>query len=211
MDIPQAVRAQRPSWINQRTVLGMVLFVVALVGGNRVLEASAQTHLVWSATRPLPAGVPLQPGDVSAVPVNLPQETLSGYLSADTSVEGQVLARPVAAGQLIAFDALPNEAPTSSARSITIPVDSQHALGGALRPGDVVDIYATFEAGTRASETRLLLEEAEVLDVVSAGTLIEGSPATVGLSVALDPAEAAAVVSAIRNAAIDVVRVGTGR
>ena len=91
--------------------------------------------------------------------------------------------------------------------SMTIPVTPEHAVGGTLRPGDVVDVYATFNAADLRARTELVVEGAEVLDVVTAGGLVVSDDSMIGVTVAIDPDAAGALAGAIRTAEIDLVRV----
>ena len=50
-------------------------------------------------------------------------------------------------------------------RDVTIPVTPEHALGGAIRPGDRVDVYATFDKGTDVARTLTVARTATVRGV----------------------------------------------
>lgn len=90
---------------------------------------------------------------------------------------------------------------------MTIPVTPEHAVGGRLRAGDRVDVYATFDSGDDRARTSLLVRGVEVLDVVETGGLVAGEESVVGLTVAVTPSEAARLAFAIRTAELDVALV----
>lgn len=208
MDVPQALRIERPQWINVRTVLGLLLFTTAFLGGQRVIASAQDTKSVWVAAADLPADALIGPDDVRVAEVSLPSDVLMGYVSGDTALIGTVVNRPVFAGELINSSAVRLEgASTIQGRSMTIPVSSEHAVGGTLRPGERVDVYVTFDAGQKQARTELLLSGAEVLDVVANGGLAFGDSAFVGLTVSVTADEAPEVAFAIRNGEIDLVRV----
>lgn len=76
-----------------------------------------------------------------------------GALSSEAALEGKVLTVPVAKGQQILESQLgaPGEQSLSfrikaGMRAITIPVDRENGVGGAIREGDRVDVIATFKA-----------------------------------------------------------------
>ncbi len=206
MEIPAARRLERPAWINLRTILGLTLFAIAFVTGQRVLTTGSTTVPVWIAARDLPAGAVLGPTDLRPAEVNLPPELTGTYVSATQDLTGSVLTRTVRRGELLAGTWV-SSSPPSTGGAITIPLSREHAVGGALRPGDLVDVYATFDAGDLRSRTDLIVREAEVLEVVSSGGLVAGDDSLVGVTIAIDPDAGAEVAGAIRTAEIDLVRV----
>lgn len=206
LDVPVARRAERPAWINVRTVLGLLLFVVALVAGQRTLQAADDTIGIWTATRDLSAGTTLQSGDLRVSRVHLPPDVARGYLAANIELDGAIVTRTIRAGELLP-QAWVSEELVSSSAAMTIPVTPEHALGGALRPGDRVDVIATFNAGDIRSVTQVVVEGAEILDVVTAGGLVVGEKAIVGVTIAIDPGDGKRVAAAIRNGDIDLVRI----
>lgn len=206
MDVAVAVRAGRPMWLNRRTVLGIVLVVVSVVGGRAVLEEGRQTVPVWVAAKDLAAGSPLDAGSVRIEHVRLPDHLLAAYIPATEDLRSGVVTRAVAAGELVPQNWVAEKS-LGTSRALTVPVDPEHAVGGAVRPGDLVDIYATFDPGHAGARTVTLVREVEVVDVVSAGGLVMGDKALIGITISVDPAEAQRVAYASRTAALDVVRV----
>ncbi|HEV2754604.1 MAG TPA: Flp pilus assembly protein CpaB [Actinomycetota bacterium] len=207
MDVPQARRLPRPRWINARTVLGLVLFTMSLVIGRSVLEGAETTVRMWAAARDLRQDQTLTSGDLVPADVKLPSDVAAAYAGAGADLEGAVLMRPLRAGELIPSDWIATGAPAVAGRSISIPVTPEHAVGGDVRPGDRVDVYATFDASGDRARTSLLVRDVEVLDVVEAGGLVVGEEAVVGLTVAVTPPEAARLAFAIRTAELDVALV----
>lgn len=214
MDIAVARRHARAPWINLRTILGLILFFSALLAGQRFLEEARTTVSVWSSTRNLPQDHVLSPDDLDLVEARLPASVLTRYVVADESLEGAILTRAIGEGELIAAEWVTLEQVTDTSRSMTIPVAPEHAVGGALKPGYRVDVFATFDAGDLRAKTSLLLRGAEVLEVVQAGGLTLSEDSLVGVTVSVSPEDAARVAFAIRTAEIDLVHVtgavGTG-
>ena len=89
---------------------------------------------------------------------------------------------------------------------MTIPVTPEHAVGGALRAGDTVDVYVSYNAGDLRALTKLVLDDAQILDLVTAGGLVVGDEAVVGVTVSVDSAVAKELAFAIRNGEIDLSR-----
>jgi Flp pilus assembly protein CpaB len=207
MDVPIARRVANPSWVNARTVLGLLLFCLAFLGGQRVLTQAQATTTVWSAIRPLTQGARVTRDDLVAVEVRLPGDQMNLYLGAERSFEGAILTRPVGRGELIPVSWLSEGAPAESGRTLTIPVAPEHANGGSLRPGDRIDIFATFPEGRAESCTVVIGRGVEVVDVVTAGGLVVDDESPVGVTVATTAEEAARMALAVRTAEIDIARV----
>lgn len=207
MDVPSARRLARPGWANARTVLGLVLFIAALLVGRSVLEGAKTTVAVWAAARDLRQDEPLEATHLVEAEVKLPADVAAAYAAADEDLAGAVLTRPVVAGELIPRAWIASGAAATAGRSMTIPVSPEHAVGGVLRAGDRVDVFATFDSGGPGARTSVLVRDVEVLDVVEAGGLVVGEDSVVGLTVAVSPSEAARLAFAIRTAELDVALV----
>jgi Flp pilus assembly protein CpaB len=199
-----ARRIERPAWINARTLFGLVLFTVAFVGGQTILSVAGQDQLFWVAAHDLASGTRLGPGDLTAAPVRLTPEVEARYLDASTILDAMYLTSPVRSGEMISRSAVAPRFP-GERRAMTLPVGAEHAVGGSLSPGDRVDVYATFpESSGRAV---LLLGDAEVLEIVTAGGLVVAEESLVGITVEVEEEQAASVATAIRGAELDVVRI----
>lgn len=206
VDVPVARRLAKPAWVNLRSALGLVLFCAAFAGGQQVLSDARETTLVWSAAHDLPANSTLTASDLEPVAVKLPPTLLERYAPAATALEGSLITRSMRAGELVPALALQPPGTEAGTGSISIPVSPEHAVGGSLRPGDRVDVYATFDAGDVRARTTSILRAAEVLEVVEASGLVVGGEASVGIVVSASPRRAATVAFALRTGEIDVVR-----
>ena len=206
MQVAVAARAGRPAWLNRRTILGAVLVVISIASGWTVLERGKATIPVWVAARDLPVGAVLDGATLRVEHVNLSPRLARSYVRSATSLEGMTVTRPMAEGELVPA-AWVSEAVESRSRAVTIPIEPEHAVGGALRPGERVDVYATFDAGEAHARTVVLLRAAEVIDLVTAGGLVMGERAVIGLTVAVAPEDAQRVAFASHTGRLDVVRV----
>lgn len=207
MDVPGARRLPRPRWANARTVLGLLLFAAALLIGRSILEGAKTTVRVWAAAQDLRQDETLDGAELVPAEVKLPADVAANYAPATDDLDGAVLTRPVVAGELIPSAWIASGAAAEAGRSMTVPVTPEHAVGGRLRPGDRVDVYATFDSGDERARTSVLVRGVEVLDVVETGGLVVGEEAVVGLTVAVTPGEAARLAFAIRTAELDVALV----
>lgn len=100
--------------------------------------------------------------------------TAAGAVSTPKAVEGMVLATPLTRGQQLTPDQFAAPAVAGLAFSIpkqqlalTIPVDEVNGVGGLVKPGDHIVLYATFSPGPKGEKdlTKLLLGDAKVLAV----------------------------------------------
>jgi Flp pilus assembly protein CpaB len=206
VDVPVARKLSKPAWVNMRSALGLVLFCAAFAGGQRVLSDARATSQVWVAARDLPANTTLTSADLEPVAVRLPSELLTRYASAASEVEGELTTRSFGRGELLPTRSLAPAGVDAAISSVSIPVSPEHAVGGSLRPGDRVDVYATFDASDVRARTTSILRNAEVSDVIEASGLVVGGEAAVGIVVSASPRRAAAVAFALRTGEIDVVR-----
>ena len=207
MDVAPARRVERPSWINLRTILGLVLFCTSVVLGRNVLAQGPPVDVLWAAGTDLPAGSVLDADDLVPIDVTLDAGTLQHYVTTARDLGGAVLMRPVAAGELIAAEWLAEGSQARQGRTMTIPISPEHAVGGTLRPGDLIDVYATFNAGDSRARTTLLARAVEVIGVVTADGFAIEEESVVGLTVAVTPETAGRLAFAIRSGELDLVRV----
>ena len=210
IEFPQARRIERPTWINVRTVLGLALFVGSLVAGQQLVSTPAPSTRLWVAAHEIAPGSSVLPQDLRAIDADLPPEAIERYALASTSLAGAYVARGIPEGQLIPLDSLAASAPSAS-RQMTVPVQAEHAVGGDLRAGDVIDILVTLDAGRPSARTTVLVSEAEVLGVVQAAGSFGSESAPIGVTIAVAAEDAPRLALALRTGEIDIVRaVATG-
>jgi Flp pilus assembly protein CpaB len=207
VDVPQARRLTRPAWVNLRTALGLALFSGAWVGTQQVLDHGDTTVAMWAAARDLGQDHEVGPGDLTAVDVRLPGDVADGYASVALSLEGFRISRPIGAGELVPEGWLVDQSEALEGRAISVPVVPEHAVGGELRPGDRVDVFATFNAEDLRARTVVVVRSAEVVEVMSSGGVVLGEEAVTGITLAVGTEEAARLAFAVRAAEIDVVKV----
>lgn len=207
MDVPAARHYEVPTWLNARTVLGLLLFSGAVLGGQRFIAASATTTLMWSAAHDIPQDAELAADDLTAVEVRLPGNLASAYVPADRALDGVTLSRAILEGELIHEGWLADASEVGHGRAMTIPVTPEHAVGGTLRAGDRVDVYATFDPGDARARTTLLARDVTIVEIVTAGGFALDEEAVIGLTVSISSEEATRLAFAIRTAEIDVVRI----
>ncbi len=202
-----ALRKRRLPHVDARLAVGVVLMAVAVLGGSRLLAAADQTVPVVAAAHDLPANHRITASDLRIARVHVPDGVLAGLVrgSAREGLVGRVVLGAVPEAGLMST-AQVGDAP-SAGREVTIPVEAGHALGGALRAGDRVDVLATFGVGTRDARTLTVVAGAEVVDMIkSQGVFGQGDGSLTALTLSVAPDDAVYVAFAARNGSLDIVR-----
>lgn len=207
MDVPQARRIERPRWLNARVTLGSLLFIVSLVGGQRLIADARDLTPVWTAVRDIPAGTVISREDLAPVGVNLPATVLGTYALASTPIEGATVVEALSSGEIVALSSVADTPAEIEGRLITIPLGEVSAVVGDLRVGDKVDVLATFDAGEDDAVTHAVVVGVEVVEVIRSGGFVSEEGAIAGVAVRVSPPDASRLAFAIRNAQIDLVKV----
>jgi len=185
-------------------VLAGLFFLVAVNG-----QAGTQVAV---AARDLRPGNALDAGAVRYVDISGSKAVLATLVRSGEldSLRGSVLSHPVPAGSVLSrADLVPAGAGTQP-RSMSIPVDAEHAAGGSIAVGDLVDVI---DGGDTGGTPSYALTGARVVAVSrpGGGTLGSGS-AKPSITVALpdgplpDGRVALAVAAAIQHNRVEVVR-----
>ncbi len=112
--------------------------------------------------------------------------------------EGWVVTRTIEAGDLVRLSDFRTDAVPSNLRAMSIPIDVGHAVGGALRAGDLVDVIVVREGTAGYVATGI-----EVLDVASEGGHF---PSGFSITVAVDAPTTLRLAAALRQEGLDIVR-----
>lgn len=201
---PVRVRRRNPlTRLSAAHLLMLLAAVLAFATNLLVLRNHDQTRAVVVAALNLPAGRPVESMHLRAVEVDVDDAvyaTLIPWAQATTLV-GQVTAYPIAGGMLIGMTDFRDPSGPAGLRSMSIPIDAEHAVGGELASGDRIDLILVGDDGPR-----YVLVSAEVLAVSSMGEL--GALASGGfyVVVAVDAEQALLVAEAIRDGRIEIVR-----
>ena len=208
---PAASRLGSPRWLDGRLVLGVLLVLVSVLVGAKVLAGADASQQVWHASRDLAPGSVLTADDVELKKVRLFGSS-GEYLTGAAPV-GYVVVRGVGGGELLPRAALSAPGQQVSRRQVTVPVAYGH-LPTDLASQDVVDVYVTPDEkaqrrgskGVDLTVPRLVLADVTVARVTrSSGLSSTGQTVPVVLSVA--PEQVLAVVQALADGTIDLVRV----
>jgi len=204
---PAAYRLETASWVNLRSVLGLVLVFGAVFAGTVVLQRAQHLVPIYAAARDLPSGVPLSGGDFSLVPVRLPAAELGHYLrpGRGVSITGKMLTTPLRRHMLVPADDLVASREQGSMVELAINVDHGDMPQG-LRPGDHVRILGAYSDGLQKGSAQVLVDSAEVVRILEeSGGLATGLRET-GVQVRLPAERTAPVAAAIAGGRVFVVK-----
>jgi Flp pilus assembly protein CpaB len=194
--------------VDTRLVVGLLLVVLSVLGGVRLASTADDTVGVYTATRDLPADHVLTRGDVRVTQIRASDSVLDRLVLAGKAPPvGRALRFPLVEGGLLQTGAVGESGARATGREITVPISADHALGGALDPGDRVDVLGSFDKGTELAKTLTVAKSAQVVDVVSTDGLFgqrEGELSA--LTLAVKPDDVVLVAFAVRNGEVDVVR-----
>jgi len=190
-----------------------LLLAGALLASSLALLLSLGSHAsgavgVLVAARGLPAGTLLSAGDLRSAELAAGGALVSTLVPAarEPGVLGETLSAPLQAGEPLPRAAL---AAGGDPAAFTLTVGAEHALGGALRPGDRVSVLATFQSASGGASARVLARGLVVLAVGQPPSLGDPSQATIPVTVAL-PEVALAPALALANTVghVDLLRDG---
>jgi hypothetical protein len=206
---PSASRLSRARWLDARLLIGLLLVLLSVVVGAKVVADADQRVRVWSVTRDLGVDTPLSDDDLQATSVNLSGST-SRYLAASQDLEGLVLTRPVARGELLPVSAVAH-GDSGQKRRIVIEVDRFGVAG--LQKGRVVDVYVVPEAqsGESPPPPELVLSSVTVgEDVKSGGNAFGGSGSKAGVTLLVDESQVPDLIDAVAHGDVYVAQVPAG-
>ena len=149
----------------QRAVLGGFLIAMAaalafLASGRGSSTPSTSIVIARQAITP---GTTLTAADVEVASLALTDSVAShGFESVDALIGASTLA-PIDRGELIQRSAV-RSSTAGAEPGFSFPIDREHAVDGDLRPGDTVDVLATFGSGMDA-ETAVLARSVRVSDI----------------------------------------------
>lgn len=148
-----------------RAVLGGLLVTLALLGVSQAYahaDRPPRSALVV-VDRDLPAGTVLGPDLLRVVAVDLPPPLTGRVFEQPEVLVGATTLAPLASGEpVLLSQVLPAGTSPATGVDVSFAVTADRALGGSLRPGELVDLVATPAAGA----TRVVAESVTVIDAV---------------------------------------------
>ena len=159
---------REPRRLDVRAVVGLLLMLLTVVGAVAFWSAASDTRDVLLATRDLPAGATLGPGDLTVGHVRVDDATYGAAISADQlqAIVGKPLGEPVHAHQLLVRQQLSSRPALQPGQlALTVPVSPATAAGGRIRTGDLVQVLVTTSKGKPESKTSVVLPSVTVYDI----------------------------------------------
>lgn len=199
---PKPARRTRPR-LSLTHVLIAVVVILAFVLNLVVLQDQGATTLVAVADQTLTSGSVLDRASLRLVPVDSGFEGLSGLVTdADLArFDGWVLVRTIPSGGLLDRFALVEPGSSSGMRSMSLPVSVDHAAGGALVPGDRVDVISVVDGVASFVATDL-----EVISVAEGSTGAIGSISSYHVVVNVDARTALRLAEALDGRSMEIIR-----
>lgn len=196
------VVARAPGVPGARAIVGGLLVTVAAVGTFWSWRAATGTpdRSYAVAARALQPGERLDVGFVRFEAVDLPPGVAAAAFTSPAELEGRVLVAPVNEGELLQEGSVSDQVEGEPAAEVSVTLARDLAVDGRLRPGDVVDVYATED------ETTVAARGLRVVAVTEAGgSFADGSELTVTLALP-DPDGGVPIVQAAREGQVTLVR-----
>lgn len=180
--------------------------LLALLLTFSLLRSREETFRVAVAARDIPAGTPVDGGSFRFADIQAGDEVLGRLVQPDEvdEVAGWIATATVRAGDLVSRNDLLPPAASSGLGAMSIPIERDHAVGGALTPGDRVDVIEV-----RDGQARYIVQGAEVVAVGSSRTGEGFAAQSIGMfsvTISVDPNVALQIASAIREAGLEIVR-----
>lgn len=192
-----------------RAVVGGLLVAVGALGTWAAISSAGQTDETTYvvADRLIAPGQRIQPGDLRTEVIDLPEGVrASAFTEPDDVVEAIALG-PIAPGELVQSGSVASSDAADAAAELSFAVETDWAVAGSLRVGDVIDVFATDDRATEAS-TALVLDDVVIRRISEPGDdgLGTDRDQTITVGVA-SPADVANAVTSTRTATVTVVRV----
>jgi Flp pilus assembly protein CpaB len=183
--------------LDLRVAVGLLLMLVAVLGGASLIRnAQARTPVLVAAGSVQPGEV-IGPSDLRVVEMSVPAGVAYLSASAEGQIEGRVAAEPLWDGKVLGPGSVAEAPPVAAGMvAITLLLPPEAAVGGDVRSGDRVAVLSSpgvDEAGgnQQKAATTILLPDVPVLSVRDASTS-EGEGVFVTLTLRLDEARALA-------------------
>lgn len=184
-------------------LLMLLAGVVAAVANYAALTGGEGRMSVLVADAEIAAGDPLDAAALSTAAID-PAGSLGDRLvgaSERSDLDGAVAATRVETGEPLRRSDVQEAAAPGGQRAMSVPVDAPHAVGGALRPGDRVDLIET-----NGTEAAYLVTDAQVLAVPEGGDGGLKGLSGFSVTIAVGADEALELAEAIHEGELDVVR-----
>lgn len=186
--------------LDLRVAIGLVLMLVAVLGGASLIRAAQERTPVLLLAQSVQPGEVINDADLSVAEVSLPASADYVPASMRSQIVGRVAAEPLWEGKVLGSASVSDAPPLpAGAVAITLLLPAESALGGDVRAGDRVAIISSANPDQGSGELRpaaVLFPDIPVLSVRPASAA-EGQGLLVTLTLQLDEARALAEARAM--------------
>ena len=199
---PPARRPTRRRLSLSHLLIGFVV-VLAFILNLVALQDRSAIALVAVADRPLAQGSVLSAEDIRFVEVDADFEGLPFLVSesAISQLEGWVVDRPIATGELLETSALVEPGAPSGLRSMSLPIAPEHAAGGTISAGDRVDVISVDDG-----VAQFVVTGVEVIGVSDPDAGSFGAVGDYHIVLAVDADQALWLAQAIDSGSLELIR-----
>ena len=188
----------------------------AVIGGFLVAASATGVFAAWSSASSGPStayvvvtddiapGQRIERRDLALVTVDLPTAQRRLAFTDPEVLIGATAIAPLVDGQLVQSSAVAKPAGAPERAQISLRVEPGAAVGGDLRPGDVVDVIATYTSGGQP-QTSTIARSALVVKLVSDEQRV-GAGGSVVVVLAVRPAELEPIASAAAAGHVTIAR-----
>lgn len=203
---PRTVRRRR-SLPSGRAVVGGFLIALSAVGLFTAYSraAAGPTTLFVVARDDVPIGTRLTSAHLTRLAMDLPDAVAAGVFRTPEALSGATTVGPIRRGELVQAGDVVRKRSGAGEVEVSFEIDSARAVGGTLRPGERIDVLATFGGGID-SYTIVVVRQARVLDVRTDRTALAGQPTAVVRVAVAAADEALALTHAVNAGDVTVVR-----
>lgn len=202
---PPPRRRSRVGRVSRAAALTWLAGALAFVLTASVLRDRADHVEVLVAARDIPAGTELSTGMVRSIELDADSPLAEELVLRGSLEPGMVVDGVVTAGSPIRTSDLGEGSAGKRLRSMSIPVDRAHAVGGDIAIGDLVDVIDVIDGAPT-----YVVAGVQVTDVASEGSsrgLSGGSgPGGFFVVVQVDARQALALAGAMEDGGVQVVR-----
>lgn len=199
---------RRSSLPTGRAVVGGFLVALAALGiyAGYLSSTRGPTTAYVVARRDVPIGTRLTADDLAALPMELPDVVArDAAFASEEALIGATTVGPVRRGELVQAGDVVKKRSGPGELEVSFELESARALAGTLRPGERVDVLATFGAGGD-TYTVTVVRQARVLETSrEGGGLAGGDSDVISLAVASSE-EAMALTHAVNAGKVTLVR-----
>lgn len=187
-----------------RAVAGGLLVAVATVGLFAAASRAGSPDRSYAVARkPLAAGTRLTADDLALEPLSLPAALRRRAFDDRERLIGTILVAPLGAGELIQASAVVTGRPANATPEMSFRVEAG-AMAATLRPGEPIDVFATYGAGSEAV-TAVVVRDAAITSLDRAPGVVTDGSTTLTVSLGSDH-DALALAHAVTLGRVTVVR-----